>query len=401
MIATLEGERILLPGIASAHSHAFQRALRARTQRARGSFWSWRGLMYELAARMTPEDVYDLSRFAFVELACAGVTAVGEFHYVHHQPSGAPYDDRNELANAVTRAALDAGLRITLLRVLYQRAGLGRAIEGAQRRFVDPSLDRALSDVSALASRWAAEPRVQIGLAPHSVRAVTREWIAEAARFCEERAMPMHMHVSEQRREVRECLAEHGRRPVALLDELGVLGPRFTAVHATHLAPHEIELLARAPSFVCLCRTTERDLGDGLPPTAELVRRGVRLSLGADSHAITDPFEEARAVELDERTRTETRCASAEASALLAASTREGYASIGQTGRGDRVVLDATSPELVGADEAQLDDAVIFAASPRSVREVWVAGARIVERAMHVRYSEARAGFEAALKRLL
>ena len=188
---------------------------------------------------------------------------------------------------------------------------------------------------------------------------------------------------------------------MALLDELGALGPRFTAVHATHLAPHEIELLARAPSFVCLCRTTERDLGDGLPPTAELVRRGVRLSLGADSHAITDPFEEARAVELDERTRTETRCAGAEASALLAASTREGYASIGQTDRGDRVVLDATSPELVGADEAQLDDAVIFAASPRSVREVWVAGARIVERAMHVRYSEARAGFEAALKRLL
>lgn len=401
VIATLDGERIVLPGIASAHSHAFQRALRGRTQRARGSFWSWRGLMYELASRMTPEDVYDLSRFAFVELASAGVTAVGEFHYVHHQPSGAPYADRNELAHAVVRAALDAGLRITLLRVLYQRAGFGREVEGAQARFVDARLDDALADVDALAARWSSEPRVRVGVAPHSVRAVPREWIEQAARFCEERAMPMHMHVSEQRREIRECLAEHRLRPVELLGELGALGPRFTAVHATHLAPNEIALLADAPSFVCLCRTTERDLGDGLPPTTELVRSGVRLSLGVDSHAISDPFEEARAVELDERSRTEARCTATDATMLLAASTSEGYASIGQDGGGDRVLLDAGSPELVGADPAQLDDAVIFAASPRSVREVWVAGQRIVEDGVHVHYAAARAGYESALARLL
>lgn len=356
--------------------------------------------MYELAARVSPDDLYAISRFAFVELASAGVTAVGEFHYVHHQPDGSAYADRNELAHAVTRAALDAGLRITLLRVLYQRPGLGRAIEGAQLRFVDASVERPLADVEAFAAHWAGEPRVRVGLAPHSVRAASREWIADAARFCEERSLPMHMHVSEQRREIRECLAEHGRRPVELLDEIGALGPRFTAVHATHLTSSEIDALARTPSFVCLCRTTERDLGDGLPPTGELVRRGARLCFGVDSHALSDPFEEARAAELDERSRTEKRGVGADASALLAASTSEGYASIGQDGQ-DRVVLDPSSPELVGADPAQLDDAVIFAASPRSVDEVWVAGTRIVEAGRHVHYDEARVGYEAALARLL
>nr|MDQ3036893.1 amidohydrolase family protein [Myxococcota bacterium] len=170
MIARLDGDHIVLPGLASAHSHAFQRALRARTQRAassRGSFWSWRGLMYELAARVTPDDVFDLSRFAFVELARCGVTAVGEFHYLHHDPSGAPYADRLELADAVIRAAREAGLRITLLRVIYQRAGTGRAPEGAQRRFSDARLDDALADVEALVSRHAADPLVRVGIAPH------------------------------------------------------------------------------------------------------------------------------------------------------------------------------------------------------------------------------------------
>lgn len=357
--------------------------------------------MYELAAHMGPEDIYDLSRFAFVELASAGVTAVGEFHYVHHQPDGASYEDRNELANAVIRAALDAGLRITLLRVLYARAGFGRTAEGAQQRFVDPSVERALEDVNELLARWASEPRVQVGVAPHSVRAVPREWIEEAASYCEARSVPIHMHVSEQRREIHECLAEHGLRPVELLDNVGALGPRFTAVHATHLSSREIELLGHAHSFVCLCRTTERDLGDGLPPTSQLLRAGARLALGVDSHAISDPFEEARAVELDERSRTESRGVAADATALLAASTREGYASIGQSAEGDQVILDATSPELVGADPAQLDDAVIFAASPRAVREVWVSGERIVEDGRHVHYAEARNAYEAALERLL
>lgn len=403
MIARIEGDRIVLPGLATAHSHAFQRALRARTQRGRGSFWSWRGLMYELAAKVDPGDLYALSRFAFVELACAGVTAVGEFHYVHHQPDGRPYADRNELADAVTRAALDAGLRITLLRVIYQRPGLGRAVEGAQRRFFDADVERALADVDDLAARWKDEPRVRAGVAPHSVRAAPLEAIEAASRFARERAMPLHMHVAEQRREVQECLAEHGRRPVTLLAERDVLDARFVAVHATHLTSAEVEALARARSFVCLCRTTERDLGDGLPPLSALAGHGARLCFGADSHASSDPFEEARAAELDERSRTERRCAAADGDALLAAATREGYAAIGMHGleTEDRVLLDRTAPELAGAPEALADDAVIFAASARSVDEVWVAGARVVEGGRHARYEEARLAYEAALRRLL
>ena len=187
-VARREGERWVLPGIATAHSHAFQRALRGRTQRRSGSFWSWRGLMYELAAKLGPDDVYTLSRYAFAELARAGVTAVGEFHYLHHQPDGTPYASRTELADRVIAAALDVGIRVALLRVIYQRPGHGRALEGAQRRFSDASLDDALADVEALAARWRDEPRVRVGVAPHSVRAVTLPSIVEAAAFAEARS---------------------------------------------------------------------------------------------------------------------------------------------------------------------------------------------------------------------
>ena len=393
-VARRDGDRLLLPGLATAHSHAFQRALRGRAQRARGSFWSWRGLMYELASRVGPEDVEALSRFAFAELARAGVTAVGEFHYLHHQPDGTPYADRTELADAVIRAALEVGLRVALLRVIYERPGHGRAPEGAQRRFVDASLDDALADVEALAARWKDEPRVRVGVAPHSVRAVTLGSIVEAARFAEARALPLHMHVSEQRREIHECLAEHGARPVRLLADAGVLGPRFVAVHATHLAADEVRALGGA--FVCLCRTTERDLGDGLPPTHALVRAGARLCFGADSHASSDPFEEMRAAELDERSRTERR-ALLEAPALLEAASAGGYAAIGMAGleREDEVALDARDDALAGARDATLDDAIVFGAGPRAVRGVRVGGA-----ALALDATRAREDFERRLSAL-
>ncbi len=390
-LAQRDGDRIRLPGLATAHSHAFQRALRGRTQRRSGSFWSWRGLMYELAQKLTPDDVRVLSRYAFAELARAGVTAVGEFHYLHHQPDGTPYGDRSELADAVIGAALDVGLRIALLRVIYERPGHGRALEGAQRRFSDRSIDDALADVDALIARWKHEPRVRIGVAPHSVRAVSLPSIVEAARFAAARDLPFHMHVSEQRREIHECLAEHGARPVQLLADAGVLGPRFVAVHATHLADDEVRALGGA--FVCVCRTTERDLGDGLPRTSELVRAGARLCFGVDSHALSDPFEEARAAELDERSRTEHRSL-LEATALLTAASAAGYAAIGMEGlaAADEVVLDALDPGLAGARDATLDDAVVFGAGPSAVRAVRVGGA-----ALDLDLASARAAFVARL----
>ncbi|MAC27639.1 MAG: formimidoylglutamate deiminase [Sandaracinus sp.] len=401
-----DGDVIRLPGLATAHSHAFQRGLRGRTQRlpagAAGSFWSWRGLMYRFAERLDPESMYALARFAYAELARHGVTAVGEFHYVHHQPDGTPYGERTTMADAVIRAARDAGLRVTLLRVLYHRAGAGRAPEGAQRRFSDARLEDALADVEALARRWAEEPAVRVGLAPHSVRAVPAEWLEEAARFAAERALPLHAHVAEQRREIRECLAEHGRRPVELLAERGVLGPAFVAVHATHLRPHEVRLLGAARSFACVCRTTERDLGDGAPPLGPLLDAGARLCVGVDSHALGDPFEELRAVELDERVRTEARTVACDGAGLLAAGSAEGYAAIGFEGAegADRVELDAADPSLAGlggADAATWADGVIFGASGRAVRRVEVAGEAIVEGGVPRGGSAARRAFEAAV----
>ncbi len=404
-IARLEGERVVLPGLATAHSHAFQRALRGRTQRrASGgaSFWSWRGLMYQLAAGLDPERIYHLSRFAYAELAMAGVTAVGEFHYVHHQPDGTPYDDRIALADAVVRAARDVGLRITLLRVLYHRAGPGLAAAPAQERFCDARVEDALEDADRVRGRFATDPCVEVGVAPHSVRAVPREWIREAASFARSRGMPLHMHVAEQRREVVECQGEHGLRPVQLLAEDGILDERFAAVHATHLLADEAQALGAARSFACICRTTERDLGDGLCDAAALVAAGARLCTGVDSHSVTDPFEEARAIELDDRSRAEARHVAAEAPSLLHAATEGGYAAIGMEGRSDadRVTLDARDPALSGLDPSLVDDAVVFAAGPRAVRDVVVGGEAVVRDGVHRDYEEIREAWEKTLSEL-
>jgi formimidoylglutamate deiminase len=415
----LRDQRIVVPGIASAHSHAFQRVLRGRAQASRSrrgtsntgaagaSFWSWRGLMYAIAERVSPEDLHTISRYAFVELASAGVTCVGEFHYVHHDRDGRPYAERTLLADSVIRAALDAGLRITLLRVAYLRAGFGRELEDAQRRFVDASIDETLRDVDALASRWSDDPRVRIGLAPHSVRAVPRQALAACARFAAERGMPLHAHVSEQRREVRESLAEHGLRPVELLADVGALSDRFSAVHATHLAPHEARLLGHARAFVCVCRTTERDLGDGLPDLAALAEHGARFTTGTDSHASADPFEEARAMELDERTRAEAREVAFDAQALVRALTHDAHASLGfdLDALDDEVELDARDPAIdtliERGDRAAVNDAIAWQASPRAVRHVRVAGREIVRDGRHVDYDAARTAYEETVRRLL
>lgn len=401
-----EGERLSLPGLATAHSHAFQRALRGLTQRkgrsGRDDFWSWRGLMYRVAARLTPEDVFALSRFAYAELALAGVTAVGEFHYLHHQPDGTPYADRLELADAAVRAAREVGLRIGLLRVLYARAGWKRPPEDAQRRFCDARLEDALDDVRNLERRYAEDPAVVVGVAPHSVRAVPREWLGEAARFASSR--PLHAHVSEQPRELEECRAEHGLLPVELLAQEGALSERFVAVHATHLGDGEAALLGDAGASVCLCRTTERDLGDGLPNVSELLTAGARICLGVDSHAISCPFEEARAVELDERSRVKGRTVAAEAPALLKAASAEGYAALGMSDvwSEDRVVLDGRDPALVGARSPTLADSVIFGATPRAVREVSVGDRAVVREGVLVAdYEGIRSDYEACLDRLL
>jgi len=400
-----DGDKIVLPGLATAHSHAFQRGLRGRTQRRASeeeSFWSWRGLMYAFAERLDPASIYDLSRLAYAELALAGVTAVGEFHYVHHQSDGTPYEDRIVLADAVVRAARDVGLRICLLRVLYNRDGADRPAEGVQRRFCDSKIEDALNDVQAIQERFAEDSGVTVGIAPHSIRTVPRLWIRRAHAHAAGRDMPFHMHVAEQRRELEESIAEHGAPPVRILSEDGILDERFVAVHATHLEDDEVRALGEANALVCVCRTTERDLGDGLCNAAALTTAGVSLCTGVDSHAVSCPFEEARAIELDDRSRAEGRVVAAEGPELLRAASENGYAALGMEGAEelDRVALDAGDAALLGAPDDQLADAVIFAANPRTVTDVNVGGRSIVWDGEIPDWHDIRKSYETAVARL-
>lgn len=395
----------VMPGLATAHSHAFQRALRGRTQRrttGAGTFRGWRDEMYRLVQGLDPDDLYAISRFAYTELAMSGVTAVGEFHYVHHGPGGRPYDDRTELADAVVRAARDAGIRICLIRTAYLRAGYVQSAVPAQERFIDPAIDHVLQDLDHLRSRYANDPHVTVAAAAHSVRAVPISGIRTLAAYADEHALPFHMHVSEQRGELEECRAEHGTTPVTLLSNEGVLSPRFVAVHATHLEDTEASALGENHAFVCICRTTERDLGDGLPPTSGLLDAGARLCVGVDSHACENAFEEVRAVELDERSRLEKRHAAAEAPVLLDAATRQGYAAcgLGESWRDDHVQLDPDDPSIAAIDPDLAPDAILFGATPRAVKSVVVAGRQIIEEGRQAQYEETLELYRKSLRKL-
>jgi formiminoglutamate deiminase len=370
-----------LPALATAHSHAFQRAMRGRAERpalgpgGSDDFWSWRGQMYALASSLTPESIHVVSTVAFRELARSGVRTVGEFHYVHHQPDGTPYDDRTILADAVIEAAKLAGVRIALLRVAYERAGAGRPAEAAQRRFCDPSIDDVLRDVDTLRAKWAGDSDVVIGVAPHSLRAVGSGWLGPLRDYAASHAMPLHMHVAEQQREIDECVAEHGRRPVELLADHRVLSGRFVAVHATNLLPHEARLLGDAHAFACICATTERDLGDGLPDLTALRAAGVRLCTGVDSHVLVDPFEDLRALETHERLRKRTRITfqpahRTPAEELWREASLEGAACCGFEGAGGHIVVRRDHPALALVDDEFVLDAIVFGCSPAVVDRV-------------------------------
>ena len=403
---TIDGAHLTMPGMATVHSHAFQRAMRGLTQRKSlqaGSFWSWRGLMYQLVERMTPESMYAVARLAYLELALSGVTMVGEFHYLHHDTDGTPYANRTELADAVIRAAEDVGIRICLIRTAYMRGGYEQALTPAQQRFSDPTVDAVLQDVETLQSRYAKNPLVTVALAAHSIRAVPIAENRELADWAAARNLPFHMHVCEQRRELEECIAEHGVTPIQLLHDNGILSDRFVGVHATHLDSAEITQLGQANAFVNLCRTTERDLGDGLPATSELVAAGARLCVGVDSHCCENAFEEVRAIELDERSRHEARTVVGNADMLLDAATRQGYAACGLENKWqqDKVLLNANDLALIGLPEQYLVDGVVFNATPRAVREVHVNGNAIVQEGQHPHAQEIKTAYLQALQSLL
>jgi formiminoglutamate deiminase len=279
---------VALPGFANAHSHAFHRALRGRTHGGGGTFWTWREAMYAVAARLDPDSYLALARAAYAEMALAGITAVAEFHYVHHAPGGVPYADPHAMRHALRAAAADAGIRLTVLDTCYLAGGFDEPLDDLQRRFGDRDADA-----------WAARAEGADGVAVHSVRAVPRDALAVVAKAAAGR--PLHVHLSEQPAENVACLARHGLTPTGLLAAEGVLGPGTTAVHATHLTGDDVALLAASGTGVCLCPTTERDLADGIGPARALHDAGVALSLGSDQHAVVDVFEEVRGLEAHER----------------------------------------------------------------------------------------------------
>ena len=404
----------ILPGLVSAHGHAFQRAIRGRTERrdaGSSSFWSWREAMYGAALRLGPDDLHAIARLLFLEMARAGITAAGEFHYLHRDPEGRPYADPDELAKRVLAAAREAGLRVALLRVSYARAGSGRPAEGAQRRFVEPSPDGAILAIERLTDSRRADPLVSFGLAPHSVRACPAEWVTALALEAERRRLPLHVHVSEQPREVQECRAEHGASPVKLLARCGALGPRTTAVHAIHLDEEDAAVLGRAGVTVCACPTTERDLGDGVVPADRLLAAGARLALGSDSCLEVDLLAEARSLEGHLRLVRQERGILAEeggatdglARRLYGFASTGGMASLGLPGGSlapgepaDFMVVNLGDPSIAGASRDDLVALAVFSMARTAIRDVYVAGVPVVEAGRSASLDDARAVEEAS-----
>jgi formiminoglutamate deiminase len=378
---------LTIPGLANAHSHAFQRALRGRTQAGRGDFWTWRRQMYEVAAAIDPDLYLALARATFAEMALAGITAVGEFHYLHHDLGGVRYEDPNALGKAVIEGARQAGIRITLLDTCYLRGGIGREVEGVQLRFSDGSAEGWAERVDALE----ADVGTRIGAAIHSVRAVDPEAAAQVAALAAERSWPLHVHVSEQRGENEDCAAAYDRTPTGLLAAADALSERFTAVHATHASKADIGLLGAEGSGACLCPTTERDLADGIGPARRLAEANARLCLGTDSHALIDMFEEARAVELDERLESGERGRHS-AVDLLRAATAGGCMSIGwpeagritEGGLADLVSVDLGGVRLAGTSREHAIESLVFAAGAGDVRDVIVGGRFVVRNGAHL-----------------
>jgi len=380
--------RAMLPGLVNVHSHTFQRAIRGRTEHRtsaqRDTFWTWRESMYHAANAMSPEEIYRTTRMAFLEMALSGITAVGEFHYVHQDL---------DVARAILRAAKEVGLRLTLLRTAYVRAGWMKEPNPGQARFLTPDVDKFLADTDAMIAEGA-----QVGVAPHSVRAVPIDYVREVAEYAQSRGLPLHMHVSEQPAEVEASLAEYGRRPVELLHDNGVLGERFTAVHAIHITDEEATMLGGAT--VCACPTSERNLGDGAVPADKLLGAGARICFGSDSNVQIDILEDARALEYHLRMNKLERSLVG-TSRLFESATDSGARSLGSPGgsleigrAADFFTIDLNDCSVAGANRESLLAHVVFSLERTAVRDVCVAGQLIVRDGKHPLQEEIVREFE-------
>ena len=408
----------LLPGLVAAHSHAFQRAIRGRTEYRNhpvDDFWTWREAMYAAAGRLSPEDLYSVSKMCFLEMARAGITCVGEFHYLHRDPAGRAYADPNQLDKAVLRAARELGLRTVLLRVAYARAGFGIAANPRQQRFIEDSPDEYLDNLHALEQAVRGDPLASVGAAPHSVRACPASWIAPIAAEANRCGWPLQLHVSEQPAEVRQCRAEHGLTPPLLLEKLGALGPRTTAVHAVHLEPEDFAALGRARATICACPTTERNLGDGILRADKLLAAGARLCVGTDSEVQLAPLEDLRQLEYHLRLVEQQRAVldpgertvDGLGARLYSIGSEGGMRALGLPGGALRVgepadflTADLDDPSIAGAAAEDLLSTVVFSMERTAIREVHVAGAAIVRDGRTGHEAQVVPAFRAAMRRL-
>jgi formiminoglutamate deiminase len=406
---------LTLPGLANAHSHAFHRVLRGRAQSGQGTFWTWREQMYEVASRLDPDRYLELARAVYAEMALAGITCVGEFHYLHHDPRGLPYADPNAMGRALIEAAAQAGIRITLLDACYLSGGLTpdgspEPLAGAQLRFSDGSGEQWARRVTALGAdhRGMLAPHARAGAAIHSVRAVPPGHMHPVVAWSHEYGAPLHVHLSEQAAENDACLAAYRLTPAHLLDRAGALGPRTTAVHATHLTGQDTELLGGSQASVCLCPTTEADLADGIGPARALASAGCPLVLGTDSQAVIDLLAEARQVEYGERLLTRQR-GHFTAGELAGAATVAGHACLGWPEAGelvpgalaDLVTVALDTPRLAGFTPAGALETVIFAGSAADVRHVVAGGRDVVAGGRHLLVEDVPAALAAAIRPLV
>lgn len=390
---------LTLPGLANAHSHAFHRALRGRTQVGSGSFWTWREVVYAASSKLQPDTYFRLARAVYGEMALAGITSVGEFHYLHHDVGGAAYNDPNAMSAALAAAAAEAGIRITLLDCCYLHGGLAASghseLNEAQQRFSDGNVDAWGVRADAAGALTSATCRP--GAAVHSVRAVDAASIEKVAAWAAERKLPLHAHVSEQQVENEQCIAAYGLTPTALLGEHGAIKRSFTAVHATHLAGADFGQLGRAQCTVCLCPTTERDLADGIGSALALRNEGARLAVGSDSQAVVDLFVEARGIELHERLATQVR-GSHNAPSLLTATCANGQRSLGWDEAGelapgrlaDFITLRLDTVRTAGSPASSALETAVFAGAAADVHHSVVAGQVVVADGSHVRIDVAR-----------
>jgi formimidoylglutamate deiminase len=378
----------LLPGFVNTHSHVFQRALRGHTHRPlaqHDTFWTWRQAMYAEARRLHPDLLYKQAVQTYREMLAAGYTSVGEFHYVHHQPDGQPYANVNAMAEAIVQAGHDAGIRVVLLLAAYAQGGFNQPPDADQRRFCDVSVAAYLARVEALRATG-----IPLGVAPHSVRAVPEPWFRAIADYSRTHQLPLHVHADEQRAEIEQCQAVHGCTPIELLEHFGALGPQTTIVHATHASTREIALLAQYGCTVCVCPTTEGDLGDGIAPYTELLAAGIPLAIGSDSNTRLDPLEELRWAEYSARMRYQRRRIlvahelTSPGPLLLACGTRHGAAALGlRTGSiapgmaADFVVVDLQAAALAGWTADDFLDTLFFGASAQVITQTWVQGRRV------------------------